>query len=413
MNIPKKLLFLLLLLLSTKVSGQETISTNKIYQLREYKLNSQYKDIFLSNFSNHTTPIMENYGFSILSTWTNNDNFYYLLQWDNADTMNKQWELFKSDKEWSGKKDELRQKYEEIVQEVNEQVLTNTYFKRNESIMKNNGFTMFNIGDIKCFMLSDGFVSLPVQPFIAPHISKEIVSKELNENFRNDDVIDCPINILLLKVDKQLILIDAGQGFLTNKNAGKLIGNLQSIGITPNQITDIIISHAHPDHIDGLIDANGKSIYNNAIIHISRIEYEFWGSLDNDFGKAVNNTLSIIKPQLKLFEDGAIIYDCIKNDIVAGHSAGHVVCTIFSEGNELIAINDLVLDELIISHPNWGSGFDGNFEQAQSTRIDLLQQLSKKKSLVWGSHLPYPGMGYIKSTNQNNYKWIPKFISHP
>lgn len=90
MNIPKKLLFLLFLLLSTKVSAQETISTNKIYQLREYKLNSQYKDIFLSNFSSHTTPIMESYDFSILSTWTKNDDFYYFLQWDNTDTMHKQ-----------------------------------------------------------------------------------------------------------------------------------------------------------------------------------------------------------------------------------------------------------------------------------------------------------------------------------
>lgn len=413
MNITKTLLFLSALFLFAKVSAQDTTSKDKIYQLREYKLLPQYKNIFSSNFTNHTIPIMESYDFNILITWTNDNSFYYLLQWDNTDTMYKQWELFMSDKKWISQKNHVKEQYGEVVHEINEQVLTNMYFQNNKSVLTNNGFSTFKIGSIECIILSDGLVSLPVQLSIAPYIPKEIISNELKGNFRNDSIIDYPINILLLKVDKQLILIDAGQGALINKNAGKLPGYLQSIGIEPSQITDIIITHAHTDHIDGLIDVEGKSVYENAKIYISRIEFEYWADIDNDFGKSINNVLSIVKPQLSLFEDGTIIHDCIKNDIVAGHSAGHVVCTIFSQGDELIAINDLVLDELIISHPGWGSGFDGDFEQAILSRKNTLQQLSNAKSLVWGSHLSYPGIGYIKKMSEDSYKWIPKFISHP
>lgn len=412
MNITKGLILLLLLITLTKVSAQITDPTSAIYQLREYKLQSQHKDVFVSNFKNHTMPIMRKYGFNILSTWTNNNEFHYLLKWDNENAMQNQWAQFKSDKEWLRQKEIIQQKYGDIVEEITEQTLSDMYLSNNSKSVEN-GFIKLNIGDVECIALSDGSVSLPVQPSMAPNIATEIVSDALKSNFRNDSIIDYPINILLLKKDSRLILIDAGQGALTNKNAGKLIGYLQTLGIQPSQITDIIISHAHTDHIDGLIDMNGNSIYENADIYISRVEFEFWQGMDNDFAKSVNGVLSGVKPQLRFFEDGAIIHDCIKNNIVAGHTPGHVVCTIFSGEESLVAINDLVLDALVLTNPDWGSGFDADFEGAKGIRKNCLLQLYNSKTLIWGSHLPYPGIGHLKKIGEDSYEWSPKFLSYP
>ncbi|MFT4224275.1 MBL fold metallo-hydrolase [Dysgonomonas sp.] len=406
MNTVKGFLALLFVMFVTNISAQTVIS-NDIYQLRKYKLQAQHQEFFLANFKNHTMPIMQKYGFSILSTWIEGNEFNYLLKWDSQSSIQSKWLQLMSDEGWRNQKAHIQQQYGNIIEEISEHVLADLVSMKNQR-----GFTAFNIGDIECIALSDGFVSLPAQPSIAPHISANLVANELTKGFRKDNIIDYPINVLLIKKDSRLILIDAGQGY-ANRNAGKLVGYLQSMGIQPSQITDIVISHAHTDHIDGLIDSNGKSIYSNATIHVSRVEVEFWESLDNDFANSINNVFAIVKPQIELFEDGAVIHGFIKNEIAPGHTPGHVICTIFSGTEKLVAINDLVLDVIILTHPDWGSGFDSNFEQAISTRKNILFQLSENKQLVWGSHMPYPGIGYIRKNDEHSYEWTPKFISSP
>ncbi|MFT4073649.1 MAG: MBL fold metallo-hydrolase [Dysgonamonadaceae bacterium] len=408
MNTLKGLILLLLLCLFTKATAQSPQLSTEIYQLREYALQSQHQDKFMSNFRNNTIPIMQRYGFEILNSWTNENTFYYLLKWDSRYTMQKQWERFKEDKDWILQKSLFQQQYGDVVIEINEQVLA----KQNYSV-QNNGFVNFKIGNIECFALSDGFVSLPAQPSLAPNIPSEVLSNELKRNFRKDGTLDYPINILLLKKESRLILIDAGQGSTNNKDAGKLVSYLASIGVHPLDITDVVISHAHTDHIDGLINSTGNSIYSNADIHLSRVEYEFWQGLDNDFAKSINNVFAVVKKQLILFEDGATIHNCIKNDIVAGHTPGHVVCTIFSKNESLVAINDLVLDALILTHPDWGSGFDSDFEGAIPIRKSYLSKLHETRALIWGSHLPYPGIGNIRKIGKDSYEWCPKFLSYP
>jgi|GEM_PF-251983 len=406
MNTVKGFFALLFVMFVTNISAQTTI-TNDIYQLRKYKLQTQHQELFLSNFKNYTMPVMQKYGFSILSTWVDGNELSYLLKWDSQSIMQNQWAQFMSDEGWRNQKAHIQQQYGNIIEEISDYVLGDLGSTKNQS-----GFTTFNIGDIECIALSDGFVSLPAQPSIAPHIPANLVADELTKGFRRDSIIDYPINVLLLKKDSRLTLIDAGQGY-TNRNAGKLVGYLQSMGIQPSQITDIIISHAHTDHIDGLIDSNGKSIYYNATIHVPRVELEFWKSLDNDFANSINNIFAIVKSQVELFEDGAVIHGFIKNEIAPGHTPGHVICTIFSGTEKLVAINDLVLDVIILTYPDWGSGFDNHFEQAIATRKNILLQLSENKQLIWGSHMPYPGIGYLKKVDKHSYEWMPKFISSP
>lgn len=121
----------------------------------------------------------------------------------------------------------------------------------------------------------------------------------------------------------------------------------------------------------------------------------------------------IIKPQIKLFEDGVVIHDCIKNEIVSGHTPRHIICALFSRTESLVAINDLVLNALILTNPDWGSGFDSDFEETKSSRKNILSQLYESEVLIWGSHLPYPGIGHIKKINKDSYEWCPKFLSNP
>ncbi|MEN9918552.1 MAG: hypothetical protein RL662_988 [Bacteroidota bacterium] len=294
---------------------------------------------------------------------------------------------------------------------------------------KASGFQQFQIGDIQAVVLSDGYIPFAsVQPILAPVADADSVSAVLKAQFRSTTSFELAMNILLLQKGDRLILFDAGYGSLVGDYAGKLIHNLALVGITPEQITDVIVTHAHRDHIGGLVDSRGHSVYSNASIYISRVEYDLWTKGKPDFSKskltdaaaiagmttATRSALKAIEPQLKKVEDGATVLDCIQLDIVAGHTDGHLVSTIFSKGEKLIAIADVVhSDAVLFAHPQWGIVFDSNFELGIASRLRVLKELSQTNDLIFGFHLPYPGIGRVKEIARNSYTYQPKAFFVP
>lgn len=291
------------------------------------------------------------------------------------------------------------------------------------------GFQQFKIGNIEATVLTDGYVPFEsVQPFIAPLAPSEQVSELLEKNFITDSGLELGINVLLLKKEGHLILIDSGQGSLLGENGGWLPENLKLIGLNPEQITDVVITHAHLDHAGGLVDVNNKSVYPNAKVYISRVEYESWAKETPDYSKSVlkddpmiekmipliRNILSVVKPQLQMVEDGETILDMITMQIVPGHTKGHVVSTISSGGEQLIAIADLIhYDAVLFTRPEWGTAADWDFELGVSSRIKTLKKLSETKSLVYGCHLSYPGLGHVREIAKDSFEWVPFGFASP
>lgn len=247
---------------------------------------------------------------------------------------------------------------------------------------------------------------------------------------KNKDVesVDLAMNVLLLKKDDKNILFDTGSGSVMGETGGWLKDNLIMVGVPPEQITDIVITHAHLDHIAGLLDANGKSIYPNATIYMTRIEHDFWMSENHDFSKSkmkdspmvatmiqyIQNIIKTLQPQIKLVEDKDILLDCIEVEIAPGHTPGHIVSTIFSNDEKLVAMADIVhASSILFANPQWGTSFDADFELGIKTRMSVLKKLNTSKALVFGYHLPYPGIGYLKELAGDSYEWVPKDFATP
>jgi glyoxylase-like metal-dependent hydrolase (beta-lactamase superfamily II) len=95
-------------------------------------------------------------------------------------------------------------------------------------------------------------------------------------------------NILTLKWKDRVILFDTGNGYAYRPGAGRLPDRLGEKGITPEMVTDVILTHAHPDHINGLVDAQGQVVFPNAQIHLSKVEFGFWTEPNPDFSKSKN-----------------------------------------------------------------------------------------------------------------------------
>jgi glyoxylase-like metal-dependent hydrolase (beta-lactamase superfamily II) len=293
---------------------------------------------------------------------------------------------------------------------------------------QNKNYHYFKLGKLDLFVITDGHILFPsVQPSFAPGVDSSAVNHLLSENFLPSDHADLSLNVLVVKSGGKVILIDTGCGTLFGKNCGWLNKSLQQINIRTDEVTDIILTHAHPDHIGGLLTPQGDLAYNNANIHLSKKEYDFWKQLRPDLSKSKMNdaatkqliintahrTLTKAQKQLHLFNNGDKLLNCLKVQLAPGHTPGHSIVTIFSDGQELVHTGDLVHSPvLVFAHPEWGFDGDTDFDQAAQTRKMVLEQLARQREQVFSYHLPWPGLGHVRR-KESGYEWIPNSFALP
>ena len=261
-------------------------------------------------------------------------------------------------------------------------------------------------GEYELFILSDGS-NLVKEPFplMAPNHTKDEFNQALNETFLNQQPIAFSLNVLLIKYKQQIILFDTGNGLEKNEHVGKLIQQLEAIGISTNDITDIIITHAHGDHIGGLILPDGNLTFKNAKYFISRTEFDYWLRSNNDQTISILNK---IKPKIIFIKGKEVLFKNIKIEEVPGHTPGQLAFTITDKENtlEIKHIADVVHSPLLIRYPEFGIKYDTNFHEAVTTRMKVLDEAYQKKQLIFATHLPWPGIGYIDKKDER-YLWIP------
>jgi glyoxylase-like metal-dependent hydrolase (beta-lactamase superfamily II) len=287
------------------------------------------------------------------------------------------------------------------------------------------GHFRFKLGDLEMIVVTDGHIFVnPAQPIFAPGIPKQHLEAALNKNFIGNDAIDSAINILVIIKGERIILFDTGCGAALGNNSGHFLKNLQAAGIPPEKVTDILITHLHVDHIGGILMDQGEPVFKNAVYYLPEIEHNFWMSQKPDFSKSKNpaspldsirlarKIVNAIADKLHLFPFGTTLFDCVRCEQADGHTPGHPLLTVFSGEKYLTHIVDIVHTPLLLSHPEWGTQWDTDFERGVHTRQRILRELSLSKLLVMSCHLPWPGLGYIVP-EKTGYRWAPFAISTP
>jgi glyoxylase-like metal-dependent hydrolase (beta-lactamase superfamily II) len=195
------------------------------------------------------------------------------------------------------------------------------------------------------------------------------------------------VSTFLLQTDGKNILFDAGLGAF----GGQMLNRLTALGIDPDNIQLIYLTHFHVDHIAGLIaqdsTGNATKVFKNAAIYAGKVEYDAWMNNipKNDLQKTV---MGIYKDSLHLFAFG----DSLPNGILAidavGHTPGH---TAFQFSN-LLVVGDLMHGyALQKDHPEINSNYDMDKEKSIESRKRIMQYARDKKLLMAGMHLPPPG----------------------
>jgi len=285
---------------------------------------------------------------------------------------------------------------------------------------KNPGYFTFDLGQLQVGVFTDGeSVVENIQPIFAPKIKSDLITGFLADNLLSSGKITLAGNVLLLKSKHKTILIDTGSGPNLSPSNGKLLQSLLSAGIEPDEITDVVLTHAHPDHIGGIINSDGSLAFPNADIYISREEYDFWMAEEPDFSKGTKDAiadfeiqfakqhLDLIQTKLQFYQDQDILFECLKLESAPGHTPGHTIISVFSESEELLHIADTFQHILLVEHPEWGNQIDSDFELGIKTRKQILEKLSVTKQLLFGDHLPFPGLGFIQKIEEG-YRYVPK-----
>ncbi len=240
------------------------------------------------------------------------------------------------------------------------------------------------------------------------------------ESIQEQSGIDVPGDIhiycYLIRGEGRTILIDSGMGTV-NHIGGELQSNLLALGVDPETIDTLLLTHCHPDHIGGLLKANGQPYFVNAQLSLPPTEAAFW--LDDKRLETTNErtqrnallvrrTLDAYRPNLHLIEQENINAD-IRAINLPGHTPGHTGYLIDSCDDHLLIWGDIVhYPHIQLARPEVSISFDNDPALAEATRKAILEQVSRDKMLVAGMHFGASAFGYVEGDAHSGYLLRPK-----
>jgi glyoxylase-like metal-dependent hydrolase (beta-lactamase superfamily II) len=284
----------------------------------------------------------------------------------------------------------------------------------------NTGVYRFKVGSFKVATVSDGLLKLPPLPTYAPTADPKEVERAMVERFWSPNELALYFNAIYVDTGTHKVLIDTGAGVELGAGLAKLTQNLRSIGIQPQDIDTVIITHAHPDHIGGIVATDGRLTFPNARYYILEAEWKFWTAQTIDLSPlkipdqfkqgitaAARKHLGAISNRVNRFQLDQEIIPGITAIAASGHTPGQSAFRVASRNAQLIVAADVFFNQAFdLKHPKWQTGFDLNPQQAAMTRRRLLDQIVDRRTMVIAYHMPFPALGYIRSQD-NHYEWEP------
>lgn len=281
----------------------------------------------------------------------------------------------------------------------------------------------FQLGDWPAYVIHDGTLPNPnLQPFFLPEASPEELEKLLADQFLSPRNWILSLNVLVFRTSDGVVLVDSGMGVGITPTTGRLKRGLEVLGISPDQVVAIVLSHAHPDHLGGTIQhAQGQLAFPKARLFMARSEADFWvaeqpelpaglpEALKKNATQVAHKVLEAAGDQLHKVDGEEEFWPGFRYLTAPGHTPGHRAVRIQSGQQVLLYLGDTVhIHAAQFAHPEWTMAADTNKQQAIASRIQLLELAAAGRLRVAGGHLPFPGLGHVKKLGERQFAFVPQ-----
>lgn len=281
------------------------------------------------------------------------------------------------------------------------------------------GYYRQAIGDVRVTALFDGVVPLGRNQLVG--IDKARVDALMADSYvpENAQGMQTAVNAYLVQRGNQLMLVDAGTAKCFGDTLGQVLENLRQSGYKPEDVDAVLLTHAHPDHLCGVLDAKGAMAFPNATLWLTASEAEYWQD-----ARTERNATEAERPLFAMAQRALSPYvaagklrrfgagDTLPGGIVAlpspGHTPGHTSYLVDGgAGQKLLVWGDVLHYHAVqFAEPEASFEVDTDRARAIRSRKELLAQATREKWWVAGAHLPFPGFGHVRIQGKA-FAWVP------
>jgi glyoxylase-like metal-dependent hydrolase (beta-lactamase superfamily II) len=274
------------------------------------------------------------------------------------------------------------------------------------------------VGDIEVLVISDGVLPITAKT-MATNADATEYGHWLDDRFLPRDVLDWPLNVVVVRVGDRTILVDAGLGveFPDFPRAGQTVHRLEAAGIDPSAVTDVVLTHLHMDHVGGLLTEGLKErLRPDLRVHVASAEAEFWEAPDfshtemptpvpDALRSIASRFLNAYRGQLRTFETEYEMAPGVLLFRTGGHTPGHSIVRLESRGERLTFAGDAVFAPGF-DNPEWHNGFEHDPDEAVRVRVNLLKEVAATGEALVATHLPFPSVCHV-ATAGDAFRCVP------
>lgn len=278
------------------------------------------------------------------------------------------------------------------------------------------GFYRRRVGEMIVTALHDGNLDLPMASFVG--LLPEDGEAMFTAAFR-PTTPRLSVHCFLVQNADRIVLVDAGGAGSAYPALGDMRANLRAAGVTPEQVSAVLLTHMHGDHAAGLVDESGRPVFANADLLIHASDIAHWTNGENEARAPAARRSAFALARRVLPAYGERVRPFHEGDVspgisavhLRGHTPGHSGFLLRSGAERLLIWGDIVhAPEIQFARPDVTTAFDVEPAKAAATRQRIMASAAMEQMPVAGAHLHFPPFGHVARAGAA-FRFVPEVWS--
>ncbi|WP_181778976.1 MBL fold metallo-hydrolase [Pseudonocardia pini] len=275
----------------------------------------------------------------------------------------------------------------------------------------------FDVGDARIHHITDG-IMFGRRRFWFTGIDPALWTAPLGIT---DPDTEFPVNFGLFVVELAgaVTLVDCGFGpgihdLGESRGGDEMRHRLREIGIGPDDVDRIVLTHMHYDHCGGLVTdagtAQARLAFPRSRVLVHAAELAYWTGPDSETDPMGTYVRARILPVIEAglvttFDEEAEIAPGVTAIPMAGHTPGHTCVRVTSRGEDCLLVGDLAHHPIHFRHHDWLPEIDADPRASIEARGALAEMAIDLDAIVTGPHMPILTLGRLGRDATGEVTW--------